>query len=140
MKPQVPALWLQGLLCGALLAFAAPVALLAAVLLAPAWIAAMLDGGPGRRLLHPVLLAGLALSVQPLWQLWQSGSGFGGALDSLAQPRVVLPAWLAGACGWAISELLPGLLRVVFRRRAAASNAALRAELKRLTEIWELDD
>jgi hypothetical protein len=130
-------MWLQGLVCGAVLAFATPVAVLTSVLLAPALMASVMDVQPGR----PVAgaLAGAAFTVGPLWHLILNGRTMPVALDLLADPAVIGPAWLAGACGWALCELLPVLLRGVADMQAAARTATLKAEEKALREAWDLE-
>jgi hypothetical protein len=132
-------LWLQGLVCGAVLAFATPVAVLVGVMLMPALAASLLDARPGRPVARAVGLAGAAFTVAPLWHLIQGGGGVPAALDVLADPAVLAPAWLAGACGWALCELLPVLLRGVASLNAHARLAALDAEEKALREAWDLE-
>lgn len=131
-------IWLEGLACGAVMAFAPAAAVLAFVLLAPAVAAALLDSRAGRPVARAVALSGLALSLAPLWHLILDGRTLEAALALLADPTVVGPAWLAGASGWALCELLPVLLRVAADMRATARTAALRAEAGALTQDWDL--
>jgi hypothetical protein len=61
------------------------------------------------------------------------------ALDMLANPSILCPAWLAGACGWAVCECLPLVLRSAANRAAEAKIESLDAEAKKLREEWDLD-
>ena len=132
--------WLQGLVCGAVLAFATPVALLAGVLLAPCIVAAVLDSRPGRPVARTVALAGLSLTLAPLWHLVMNGRTMDEAVALVIDPAVTGPAWLAAACGWALCEILPVLLRVAADLRAAARLSMLQAEEKALRETWDFEE
>jgi hypothetical protein len=131
--------WLQGLACGALLAFAPGFALLLAALLAPAFVGLLLDRRPGRPIARAILLAGAAFSLAPAWHLFQGGQNVAAAMDLLVDPAILAPAWLAGSCGWAICEILPVLLRVAADVRATTRIAALQAEVRALRETWDLE-
>jgi hypothetical protein len=131
--------WLQGLACGALLAFAPSFALLLTVLLAPACVGVLLDRRPGRPIARAVLLAGAAFSLAPAWRLFEGGRNVAAATDLLLDPAILAPAWVAGACGWALCETLPVLLRVAADVRATSRIAALQAEARALREAWDLE-
>ena len=137
-RGQGSTLWLQGLACGALLAFAPSFAALGAALLAPALLATVADARPGRPVARAVFLASAAFTLMPAWRLFQNGQSLTAALDLLAEPAVIGPAWLAGACGWALCEVLPVLLRAIADARTAAHAHALRAEEKALRAAWDL--
>ena len=131
-------LWLQGLICGAVLTFATPVALLAGVLLAPAVVAAVMDSAPTRAMTRAVFFASLAFTLGPLWHLIFAGRTMQEAVELISDPAVLGPAWLAGACGWALCEVLPVVLRSFAELRATARIAALKAEAAALREDWDL--
>jgi hypothetical protein len=137
-RPRGNHAWLQGLACGALVTFAPSFALLFAALLAPTIMGVLLDRRPGRPVARAVFFAGLALSLSPAWRLFQAGPTLAAALDLLAEPAVIAPAWLAGACGWALCELLPVLLRIASDANAGARVTALKAEAKALGEAWDI--
>jgi hypothetical protein len=122
--------WLQGL---------PAFALLLGVLLVPALVGVLLDRRPGRPVARAVFLAGAAFALAPAWRLFEGGDNLSAALDLLQDPRVLAPAWLAGATGWALCEILPMLLRVASDARAAARTAALQAEIEALREAWDLE-
>jgi len=82
----------------------------------------------------------VAFTLAPLWHLIEGGGGVAAALDVLADPAVTAPAWLAGASGWALCELLPVLLRGLASMNAQARLAALEAEEKALRAAWDLDE
>jgi len=131
-------LWLQGLVCGALLAFATPVALLVCVLMAPGAAASVFDTAPQRAMTRAVCLGCLAFTLGPVWRLILLGRGMTEAVDMLLDPAIVGPAWLAGACGWALCELLPVVLRSFADVRAASRIAALQKEEAELKEQWDI--
>jgi hypothetical protein len=131
-------LWLQGLVCGAVLAFATPIALLLCVLLAPAVLAAVMDTMPNRAMTRAVFFAALAFTLGPLWHLILAGRGMQQAVDLISDPGVLGPAWLAGACGWALCEVLPVVLRSLAELQATARMAALKSEAAALRAEWDL--
>jgi hypothetical protein len=121
------------------LAFATPTAVLASVLLAPAILVALLDNYPGRATTRAVFVATAGPAFGPIWHLNAGGATIGLALDMLCEPNVLCPAWLAGACAWAVCECLPILLRGAADRLATARAAALLEEAKTLRAEWDLD-
>jgi hypothetical protein len=131
-------LWLQGLVCGAVLTFATPVAVLLGVLLAPSVVAAVMDSAPNRAMTRAVFLSGLAFTLGPLWHLFVEGRGMQTAVDLIGDPYVLGPAWLAGACGWALCEVLPVVLRSFAELRTTTRIAALKAEAAALRQDWDL--
>ena len=137
-RPGGSFLWLQGLVCGAVLAFATPVALLVCVLMAPGAAASVFDTAPQRAMTRAVCLGCLAFTLGPVWRLILDGSGMTKAVDLALDPAIIGPAWLAGACGWALCELLPVVLRSLADARAASRIAALQNEEAELKEQWDI--
>ena len=133
-------LWVQGLACGLLLTFAAPMVLLLGVLAAPAIACALAGTGPGRGLARAVTLACAGASLHPAWHLWLSGGSWARALSSLADPLAILMAWGAGASAWALCQVLPVILQGVWDMREAARARAIEAELARFREDWTLKE
>ena len=131
--------WLLGVVCGAVMTFATSSALLAGVLLAPAWLTAVFDADQRRPVTRVVFVSAAGLTIGPLWHLNTGGASVGQALDLLADPAVLCPAWLAGACGWAVCELLPLLLRLAAERQAATRMAGLLAQARQIREEWDLE-
>jgi hypothetical protein len=131
--------WLLGMVCGAVLAFATPTALLAGVLLAPAFLTAVFDRQPRRPVTRVVFVSCAGFTFGPVWHLNSFGASIGQALDMLTDPAVLCPAWLAGACGWAVCEVLPLLLYSVADRQATGQVAALIKEAETLQKEWDLE-
>jgi hypothetical protein len=131
--------WLMGVAFGAVLAFATPTALLGSVLLAPAILVAVLDATPRRAVARVVFVAGAGFSFGPIWHLNMGGGTMTVAVDMLSSPSILCPAWLAGACGWAVCECLPLILRNAANRAAESRIEALAAEAKSLREEWDLE-
>jgi hypothetical protein len=131
--------WLQGLVCGALLTFATPIALLLGVLLAPTVAAAVMDTASNRAMTRAVFLSGLAFTLGPLWKLILAGRGMDSAVELIGDPAVLGAAWLAGACGWALCEVLPVVLRSFAELRAMAKITALQSEASALRDAWDLE-
>ena len=73
--------WLSGLACGVLAAIAPGVAIVAAGLLAPGFVALKLDREPGRAVARTVLTCGLAGCVHPVIALWNTGQSFDAAMS-----------------------------------------------------------
>jgi hypothetical protein len=132
-------IWLQGLGCGALLTFAAPMALLLGVLMAPSLATLVAEQEGERGTTRAVAFAGGAASLTPAWRLWSSGDSMEAAWASLLDPWVLGLAWGAGATAWALCQILAVLLRVVWDVREAARARAIEAELKASAAEWDLD-
>ena len=132
--------WLQGLLCGAMVTLATPTALLLGVLLGPALIALVLDHEPGRPRARCIALFGMAAAVDPLRALWMAGHTMSIAAALAGNARVVGLAWCAAAAGWLLAEILPIGVRAVLETLSIARAATLRAERAKLTEAWGLEE
>jgi hypothetical protein len=131
--------WVQGLLCGALVAMAPALAMLLAVLLAPSLLALALERTAGRPVLRSVALCNASGCVGPVRALWAGGHGLGAAMALLGDPRLLATAWAAGAAGWLLAELCPLGLRLALEAMATAQAARLRARRARLTQAWSLE-
>lgn len=132
-----PFTWLQGLVCGALLTFATPASLLLAALFAPAVIAFLADTERGRPVARSVAVACIAPALAPMWHLWAAGETMEAALALLSDPATIAIAWLVGASGWALCQVLPVILRTLREFRENARAKLLRAELESQTEEWQ---
>ena len=132
-------MWIQGLACGACLAFAAPTVLLVSVLLAPALICFLVYSGAERGILRAVAMSCAAASLSPVWHLWLSGDHLEQAVSSMSEPFVLLLAWGAGASAWALCQVIPVILSGSWDMRSAARIRTLEAELKALHEEWVID-
>jgi hypothetical protein len=131
--------WLQGLLCGALVTLAPPTALLLGVLLAPALVAVLLDRQPGRPVARSVALCAMAASVAPLRTLWLSGHTVAGATALTVNLHIVAVAWSAAAGGWLLAEAAPIAVRAVLEAASLSRTARLRGARARLVEDWGLE-
>ena len=129
--------WLQGLVCGALLTFATPASLLLAALFAPAVISWLTDIEPGRPVARSVAVACLAPALAPMWHLWMAGETMEAALALLSDPATIAIAWLSGASGWALCQVLPVILRTAREIRENGRAKLLRAELQTQKEEWQ---
>ncbi len=88
-KPRQHSLvWLQGLLCGAMVTLATPTALLLGVLLGPALLALMLDRQPGRPKARSIALCSMAASIDPLRTLWMTGHSMADRDGAARQPAI----------------------------------------------------
>jgi hypothetical protein len=131
-------IWLQGLVCGALVTVATPTALLIVGLFAPVVVAYYLDRVPGRPVARTVLLFALAGGIGTLRALWGAGHSLSIALALLADPAALLPAWSAAAAGWLLAEFSPILVRVGLELASRARIARLRAARARYEAEWGL--
>jgi hypothetical protein len=130
--------WLHGLLCGALVVLAAPVAMLAAVLGLPALLAWLLGGAQSRPLARTLGLAATAATLPALAALWRAGIGWSACLDLLAAPRRLAFAWALQAGFWLIGELAPLAIRLALDAAAAREAARLSARRAAFEEDWGL--
>jgi len=136
-KPRQHSLvWLQGLLCGAMVTLATPTALLLGVLIGPTILALVLDRQPGRPKARGVALFNMAAAVDPLRTLWVSNHSLSNATALLGDRHILGTAWSAAAAGWLLAELAPIAVRVVLDVLSVARVARLRAERTRLMEDW----
>ena len=132
--------WLQGLLCGGMVALAPALALLLGALAAPGLLALAFDRSPGRPVLRAVALCNLSACVGPVRAFWASGHRLGAGLALIGDPRVLGLAWAAGAAGWLLGECLPLAIRVLLEAVTAARAARLRARRGRIGEAWLWSD
>ena len=133
-------MWIQGLLCGGLVAMLPPTALLLGVLLGPALLGLFLDAQPGKPVARSVLLCTLAACVKPVRMLWASGHGMAASMALASDADIVGTAWAAAAAGWLLAELAPVAVRVVLEGLSLRQAARLRAIRAELAEEWGLDD
>jgi len=132
-------MWMQGLLCGGLVALLPPTALLLGALLGPALVALFLDGQPGKPIARSVLLCTLAACVKPVRVLWAAGHGMAASIALATDADIVGTAWAAAAAGWLLAELAPVAVRVVLEAVSLSQVARLRARRAAVAEEWGLD-
>jgi hypothetical protein len=132
-------IWLQGLLCGAMVTLATPTALLLGVLLGPALLAILLDHEPGRPRARSIALCSMAAAVDPLRTLWTSGHTVATATGLLSNWQILGTAWSAAAAGWLLAEVTPIAVRTALEALSMARSARLRAERARLVDAWGLE-
>ncbi len=131
-------LWIQGLACGALLTFAAPTVLLLATLLGPAIACALGEKNTPGSSTRAVALCCAAAALSPVWHLWLHGDSMDAALNAVANPLVLVTAWGAGACAWALCQVVPVVLRTAWDASEAARARVMQAELARTRQDWDL--
>jgi hypothetical protein len=135
-RKRLPSLiWLQGLLCGALVALAPGMALLLASLLAPVIGAVMLDHQPGKPRARTAFLFAAAMCISPVHSLWTGSGDLSSAVSISLSPEMLARTWIAAGAGWGLAELAPFILRVVFtvsdqlrRKRLESLREKLRTE------------
>jgi hypothetical protein len=132
-------IWLQGLLCGAMVTLATPTAMLLGVLLGPALLAVLLDREPGRPRARSIMLFSTAGAIDPLRTLWTTGHSMATATALLGDLHAVGVAWSAAAAGWLLAEVIPIMVRVALEALSIARTARLRTDRTRLIEAWGLD-
>jgi hypothetical protein len=131
-------MWMQGLVCGALVTLATPTAILGGVLLLPTILVYLTDAAEGRATLRAVLLFGLAASLRPLLTLWSGGHTVDLSLSLLSDLATPVVAWSAQGAGWLLSQLIPLVVRVTLEAQMRLEVARLRAERAKLAEEWGL--
>ena len=132
--------WLQGLLCGAMVTLATPTALLLGVLLGPALLAIAAGSRTGT-------------TARTQHRAVQHGGGGRSAADAVdgrpqhgrrrphcwAICRSSATAWSAAAGGWLLAEVMPIAVRAALEALSIARAARLRAERSKLVEAWGLE-
>ncbi len=136
--PKSSLMWVQGMVCGALLAFATPTAVMLGVLLAPALACVVGEPAQGRTMARGVALCCGAAAIAPVWHLWHGGNSMGTALELLSSPLCLVLAWGAGACAWALCQVLPVVVRTTWEMRMAARAKAVEVELAACRDEWDL--
>lgn len=137
-KPTRSLLWVQGLMCGGLVAWLPATATLGAILLAPGLIAYVADRGPTRAVGRAVCLFGAVIVPHSLIALWHAGNSLATSLAMAGDMRRVASAWAIQAAGWLLVELAPVLTRLVLDAKAQARIATLRRQRVRLEDEWGL--
>ena len=131
------ALWWGGLGCGGMVVLSPASAILLAALVAPVLLVTLLpEDGPGRRITTAALLFGLAGSVRPLHQLWDTEATISGATTIMQQPIVLLTSWTAILAGWFVGEFAGVVLKLLADANAATRRRSYTAELAALEEEW----
>lgn len=125
---------------GALIAMSPDIALPLAVLLLPGLIALMFDRSHGCGVARAILLFQGAACVHPVMDAWYRCAGIDGCMSYLAEWQSILPAWLAAAAGWTMSQVLPLGLKMLDDYRLRYRGAALAARRQALVEEWGLDE
>ena len=139
-KPRQRSLiWLQGLLCGAMVTLATPTALLLGVLLGPALLAIALDREPGRPRARSIALCSMAAAVIPLRTLWTTGHSIATATALLGDFQILATAWSAAAGGWLLAEGVPIAVRAALEALSITRASRLRSERAGLAEAWGLE-
>jgi hypothetical protein len=131
-------LWLQGLLCGTLLAIAAPAALLAVVLGLPALLARLFERTPGHPMARNLALIAAAVTIPALAALWHAGHSWAACLDLLADLDRLAIAWAVQAGFWLAGELAPLAIRLALDAAAATQAVRLRARRAEYEQEWGL--
>ena len=131
-------LWLHGLICGAIVTLATPTAVLILLLLTPTLVAALFDFSPGRPVVRPVCLWGIAASVRPMMALWSGEHTMAHTLIIAGDSSVLATAWAAQAAAWLISEIVPLFVAVAMSANAAARAARLREARQVYEADWDI--
>jgi hypothetical protein len=130
--------WLQGLICGALITLAPSLAMLLAFLLAPGLIATVLDRSPGRTVSRGVFLFGLAASVSPAKTLWEGGLAMPLSVQLMTDPIIFGTAWAAAAAGWMVAEVAPIIVEIALTSARKLRAAKLEETRVKFSEEWGL--
>ena len=131
---------LLGLAAGGLVALSPDIALPLTVLLLPGLLALVLDRTPGCGLARAILLFQGAACVHPVMNAWYRCAGIDGCMGYLADWPTVTRVWLAAACAWAMSQILPLGLMALYDYRMRYRRIALMARRETLAAEWGLED
>ena len=131
---------LLGLAGGGAIALSPDIALPLTVLLLPGLLALVLDRTPGCGLARAILLFQGAACVHPVMNAWYRCAGIDGCMGYLADWPTVTRVWLAAACAWTLSQVLPLGLLALDDYRMRYRRVALAARRETLAAEWGLDD
>lgn len=125
---------------GALIALSPDIALPLIILMLPGLLALVLDRSPGCGVARAILLFQGAACVHPVLKAWYSCSGIDGCMNYLADWHSIVPAWLAAAAAWVLTQLLPMGLKLLDDYRIRNRSTALVERRKALVEEWGLEE
>jgi hypothetical protein len=125
---------------GGLIALSPDIALPLAIMLLPGLIALVFDRSPGCGVARAMLLFQGAACVHPVMGAWYSCAGIDGCMSYLGEWQSILPAWLAAAAAWTMSQVLPLGLKVLDDYRLRHRSAVLAARRQALVEEWGLEE
>jgi len=111
----------------------------AAMLLAPAILAVVLDRQPGKPVARTIALFALAACVEPMRDLWMGTQAAGGSVSFLLDLQAVGTVWSAAGAGWLLSQLLPVILGIMTEAGSLARAVRLRSARERIIEEWGLE-
>jgi hypothetical protein len=131
---------LLGLAGGGLIALAPDIAVPTAILLAPGLIAFLFDPSPGHAVARAMLLFQVAVCLHPVTDAWYRCEGMQSCMDTLAQPRAVVLAWVMAAVAWMLTQSLPIGLKLLSDYRIRARRGALQARREKLMADWGLEE
>lgn len=141
-RHRLPSLiWLQGLLCGALVALAPSMAVLLAAFLGPAIAAAMFDREPGKPRARAAFLLTAASCIEPIQNLWNGSGDMVTVLSLALAPNTllrtwILRTWIPAGTGWALAELGPIVFRAAVTFNDRRRRSRLEALREKLKEEW----
>jgi hypothetical protein len=125
---------------GALIALSPDIALPLLVLLLPGLLALVLDRSPGCGVARAILLFQGAACIHPVMSAWYRCSGIDGCMSYLAGWQSIVPAWLAAAVAWVLTQVLPIGLKILDDYRMRHRSAILVERRKALVEEWGLEE
>ncbi len=135
-RAPLPWFWLQGLVCGGMLATVPGTAIFMVVLLAPAIIGYAMDNASGKPHFRVIVLLGTASAFAPLLLLWKHSGSLEAALDLLSDPVRPLLSWFCCGAGWLLTELAQMTAKLTITGRHTRTMKSLEAERDGLVEEW----
>ena len=128
--------WLQGIVCGIVVAIAPGTAVLLAILAAPA-LGMLATSSPRHETpVRAMLLASAASTIMPLRLLWEQGGTFATALDLLTDPSRPLLSWVACGLAWLACHIVEVVMRFTGQLRTNGSAKSLAQERTALLREW----
>ena len=134
--PWRSSLWLQGVVAGIVVAVFPGTALLASVLLCPAFLVYAVETAAGHPLARTMIMCGSTAALWPLRTLLGNGNTLAAALDLLADPEWTLLSWACCGSGWLLYEVAQALVRIASTVQSNRQVEALRREQADLNEEW----
>ncbi|MFT8895628.1 MAG: hypothetical protein ABF968_01540 [Acetobacter sp.] len=129
--------WINGLACGAALAWLPGYSLLIGVLLIPLIAVCLLDSNRGEVMARMMMPYAFAALVHPFHMLWNADGSMDAAVMLLMNPMTSVVGWCAAGGGWFVFEVAILGVKLTRQFQVRQRKAAIAKELATLAEEWD---
>jgi hypothetical protein len=129
--------WVNGLACGAALAWLPGYSLLIGIMLVPLITVYMLDSNRGEMMARMMMPYAFAALVHPFHMLWNADGSMEAAIMLLMNPMTSVVGWSAAGGGWFVFELAIVGVKLTRQLQVRQRKAAITKELAALSDEWD---